>query len=45
MKIDKARIITTDTISYLHVDIVKHYSVIYISPFTNDNIKYIYICK
>ena len=35
-------IITADTAVHLHVDIEIIYSVIYISPFTNDDVLYIY---
>ena len=38
----KASKITADTVAHLHVDIVIIYSVIYISPFTNDVVIYIY---
>ena len=40
--LNKASIITGDTVAHLHVDIVIIYSVIRISPFTHDDI-YIYI--
>jgi len=36
-------IITADIAAHLHVDIEIIYSVIYISPFTNDDVLYIYI--
>jgi len=39
--LDKASIITADTVAHLQVDIEIIYSVIYISPFTNDNLIYI----
>jgi len=35
-------IITSDTAAHLHMDIEIIYSVIYISPFTNDDVLYIY---
>jgi hypothetical protein len=38
--LDKASIITVGTVAHLQVDIVIIYSVIYISPFNNDDITY-----
>jgi len=38
----KAGIITADTVAHLHRDTVIIYSVLYISPFTNDDDIYIY---
>jgi len=40
--LDKASIITAYTVAHLHVDNEIIYSVIYISPFTNDNVILIY---
>jgi len=31
------------TVLHLHVDIIKIYSVMYITPYPNDNVIYIYI--
>ena len=36
-------LITLYTVAHLYVDIVIIYSVMYILPFTNDNVLYIYI--
>ena len=40
----EAGIISLYTAAHLHVDIVIIYSVTYISPFTNDYIKYMTFC-